>query len=194
MTHMPDADRFRFTDPQNPFEIIDTPWGPLEAWRASTMATGTMGALQNVYDIVRADSAEAAARADAEHARVALLKDVHKKLDALASRVDAVTSELEAIKAKQRADEARQAEFEEEIELPPDFDRPQDLPPSKIGADDTHHPTGDFHALEPSEDLEPDLEIEDAEGDLPAELAPPSEPPPEAKGHVFPPPTALFGN
>ena len=35
----------------NPFELIDTPWGHIEAWRASTLATGTMGALSSVYDV-----------------------------------------------------------------------------------------------------------------------------------------------
>jgi hypothetical protein len=46
----------------NPFDVIDSPWGHIERWRASTLATGTMGALQSVYDLVRADSAAFAAR------------------------------------------------------------------------------------------------------------------------------------
>jgi len=33
---------------RNPFDLVDSPWGKIEAWRASTMATGTMGALAQV--------------------------------------------------------------------------------------------------------------------------------------------------
>ena len=37
---------------------------------------GTTGGIQSVYDIVRADASEAAARADAEEARTTLIKHV----------------------------------------------------------------------------------------------------------------------
>jgi hypothetical protein len=61
---------------KNPFEIIESPWGHIERWRASTLATGTMGALAQVYDdIVRNDAAEAAARADAMEARTFVRPD-----------------------------------------------------------------------------------------------------------------------
>jgi hypothetical protein len=42
----------------SPFDIIDSPWGHIERWRASTLATGTMGALAQVYKMVRNDAAE----------------------------------------------------------------------------------------------------------------------------------------
>ena len=29
----------------DPFELVDSPWGHIERWRALTLATGTMGAL-----------------------------------------------------------------------------------------------------------------------------------------------------
>src|SRR5215831_611939 len=135
----------------SPFDIIDSPWGHIERWRASTLATGTMGALKNVYDIVRADAAEAMARADAEEARTTLIKHVCERVDALAARVDAVTSELETIKAKERADAEAAADAEEErlrqlaedpLEDPPDISEYQARnPPSEIG-DDTHQPGG----------------------------------------------------
>jgi hypothetical protein len=79
------------------------------------------------------------------------------------SKVDALTSRVEAMEAKHKADEAAQREFEEEpIELPPDLDRPQDLPPSKIGDDETHQPGGELHALPPKDEElpEPPLETE----------------------------------
>jgi hypothetical protein len=42
----------------SPFDIIDSPWGHIERWKASTLATGTMGALAQVAAIVRNDVAE----------------------------------------------------------------------------------------------------------------------------------------
>ena len=68
MTHLPTLD---------PFEMIDSPWGHIEAWRASTLATGTMGALAQVYDVVRND---AAARADEDAARASLIQHVCDKI------------------------------------------------------------------------------------------------------------------
>jgi hypothetical protein len=165
----------------NPFERIDTPWGHIERWRASTLATGTMGALKNVYDIVRSDAAEAAARADADTARITLLQDVLEKLDALSARCDALASENAALKARARDDAARKAKFDQEpVTLPPDLLR-------------SHEP-------------EPPLELEGADktdntdsgiGDLPEEIQLPkplSQPAPEPKGKVQQQPIALFGN
>jgi hypothetical protein len=188
---------------RNPFEIIDSPWGPIEAWRASTLATGTMGALSSVYDLVRSDSDAAAARADAEQARVALLKDVHQRLDALSARCDAQASELAALKADARRradDEARKARFDEEpLTLPPDIAEYQTrTPPSEIG-DDTHQLGGELHSVaakeEPAlEDPDLELELEDSEGDLPKELAPSTEPVPEPKGQVYQQPVSISLN
>jgi len=42
---------------ENPFELIPSPWGVIERWRASTLSTGTMGMFQNVHDAIRADAA-----------------------------------------------------------------------------------------------------------------------------------------
>ena len=54
---MPDlANRVRYSDPQDPWEMIETPWGRMEAWRASTMATGEMGAYDTFMQQARADS------------------------------------------------------------------------------------------------------------------------------------------
>jgi hypothetical protein len=132
----------------NPFDIIDSPWGHIERWRASTLATGTMGALESVFDAVRADSAAATARADADKARVAVFKDLLQKIDALTSRCDALASEVEAVKAeaKRKADdEARAREFENEpLALPPEPDDPTEL---KDAAE--HHPPGELHDLPP---------------------------------------------
>jgi hypothetical protein len=206
MTHDPHLPTLEEIMNGSPFDIIDSPWGHIERWRASTLATGTMGALHNVYDIIRTDAAAADARSDAEEARVALLKDVHKKLDALTTRVDAIVSGLEAAQAKARDDAARQAKFDEEpIELPPD-----------IGGDDTHIPTGELHELPPTElqedpPAQPDAGVptsygnvptsyvravpHDQAGALPEQLKDlPVPPETEPQGSVFPQPTAIQAN
>jgi len=119
---------------QDPWQIIDTPWGEMEAWRASTLATGTMGALAQVAAIVRNDAAELEKKTVAFDAKKAsVLRTVNKLLNFM-SRVDALTSRVEALEAQRKAEMAAQRKLDEEaIELPPDLDRPQDLPPAKIG-------------------------------------------------------------
>src|SRR5215471_13055162 len=205
---------------QDPWQIIDTPWGEMEAWRASTMATGTMGALAQVAAIVRSDAAALEEKTAALDAKKSAVLGTVNRLLKFMSRVDALTSRVEALEAKRRADEEQRREFEEEPELPPDFDRPQDLPPTPIREDETHQPAGELHDIaakeeEPSELPAPPLETEadkvplsygnvptsyvrggpkDQAGDLPKELEDPPDPVPEPKGKVYPPPTALFGS
>ena len=91
----------------NPFEIIDTPWGKMEAWRASTMATGTMGALAQVFDIVRNDAAELQEKTVAFDAKKASVLRTVNKLLSFMSRVDALTSRVEALEAHTRRRTAR---------------------------------------------------------------------------------------
>jgi hypothetical protein len=172
---------------RNPFEIIDSPWGRIECWRASTLATGTMGALAQVYQMVRNDQAELQEKTVAFDAKKAsVLRTVNKLLNFM-SRVDALTSRVEALEAKRKADEEQQREFEEPIEEPPGT------------SDDTPAPSGELHALPPSEepaseDPELSLEFEDEVGDLPNELEEPPDPVPEPSGTVYPQPTAISLN
>jgi len=209
----------------SPFDIVDSPWGHIERWRASTLATGTMGALAQVAAIVRNDAAELEKKAVALDAkRTAVLNTVNRLLRFM-SRVDKLTSRVEALEAKRKADEAQQHELDQEpIKLPPDLERPQDLPPAKIG-DATPSPGGELHSVAPKEEPELDLpelpEVEgagndiggvplsygnvplsyvrggpkDQAGDLPEELEQGlQEPPPESKGSVYPQPTAISLN
>jgi hypothetical protein len=150
----------------NPFETVDTPLGTMERWRAEAMLIGTTGGMQNVLQTIRNDAAELEKKTvELDAKKSAVLSTVNRLLRFM-SCVDALTSRVEALEAKRKADEAEQREFEEEpIELPPDFDRPQDLPPAEIG-DETHTPGGELHELPPedeehlSELPEPPLEPE----------------------------------
>jgi hypothetical protein len=169
MTHDPRLPTLERVMNGNPFEIIDTPWGEMEAWRASTMATGTMGALAQVAAIVRNDAAELQGKTVAFDAKKAsVLRTVNKLLNFM-SRVDALTSRVEALEAKHRADEERQREFEEPIEEPPGT------------SDDTHAPGGELLP-------EPALELEGDEAEF--ELPEPKHP----TGSVIPQPTAISLN
>jgi hypothetical protein len=159
---------------RNPFEMIDSPWGRIECWRASTLATGTMGALAQVYEMVRNDAAELQEKTVAFDAKKAsVLRTVNKLLNFM-SRVDALTSRVEALEAKRKADEATQREFEEEpLTLPPDISEYQaSAPPAEIG-DETHEPGGELHSIAakeeepPSELPEPPLETEIDAGGVP---------------------------
>jgi hypothetical protein len=61
---------------ENPFELVDSPMGLMERWRANAMAigvTGGMSALHEMYQMVRADAAEVEARANEIEARKALV-------------------------------------------------------------------------------------------------------------------------
>ena len=204
----------------SPFDIIDSPWGHIERWKASTLATGTMGALAQVYKMVRNDAAELEKKAAALDAKKSAVLSTVNRLLRFMSRVDALTSRVEKLEAQRKADEAVQRKLDEEpIELPPDLDRPQDLPPSKIGSDETHQPGGELHDLPPKDEElpEPPLEVEDAggvplsygnvptsyvrggpkdqAGDLPEELEQGlPEPPPEPRGSVYPQPISVSLN
>src|SRR5262245_13330989 len=123
----------------NPFELVDTPWGHIEAWRASTLATGTMGALSNVYDVVRSDAATTAERVAALDATKEKMQQLCDMIDNLHKRMDAHAARMEAFEAKRRADEEQQHEFEEEpLSLPPGD------PADPVTEDETHQPSGDL--------------------------------------------------
>src|SRR6516162_341205 len=183
----------------NPFELIDSPFaeGKMERWRANAMATGTMGYLAQIYEMVRNDAAELEQKTAALDAKKSAVLSTVNRLLRFMSRVDALTFRVEALEAKRKADEAVQRKLDEEpIELPPDIFEKQTLaPPAEIG-DDTHQPGGELHAVAPKSELpEPPLETEgDEVGDLPKELEDPPDPVPEPRGSVYPQPTAISLN
>jgi len=218
MTHDPRLPTLEEVMNGSPFDIVDSPWGHIERWRASTLATGTMGALTQVAAIVKNDAAELEKEAAALDAKKSAVLGTVNRLLKFMSRVDQLTTRVEALEAKHKADEAVQRKLDEEpIELPPDFDRPQDLPPAKIGDDETHTPSGELHSLPPKDEElpEPPLETEadkvplsygkvpmsyvkgaprDAAGDLPEELEQGLPEPLEPKGSVYPQPVSISLN
>jgi hypothetical protein len=161
MTHDPHFPTLEQIMHNNPFELVDSPWGHIERWRASTLSTGTMGALAQVHAIVRDDAAAVAARADAEEARTALIQHLCDKVADFQRRFDDHVARLAKAEEQRRADEEAQREFEEEpIELPPNLE-------PDIVEDDTHVPGGELHALPPSEVPEPSLELEGDQSEFP---------------------------
>jgi hypothetical protein len=171
MTHDPHLPTLEEVMNGSPFDIVDSPLGHIERWRASTLATGTMGALAQVATIVKNDAAALEQKTAALDAKKSAVLSTVNRLLRFMSRVDALTTRVQALEAKHKADEAQRQKFDEEpLELPPDFDRPQDLPPAKVG-DETHQPGGELHSVppkdEPSSELpEPPLETQSkGEGD-----------------------------
>jgi len=156
----------------NPYELVDSPFaeGKIEAWRAQSIATGVGGALaamHQLYQMVRNDAADAAARADEAQAREALVAHLCDQVAAMQERINRLADELEA---RQRADAEKvrhQRRFDEELTLPPG-----DPPDPSLIEDASHHqPGGELHSLGPSEDPDfEDPEDRDDQGTLPNEL------------------------
>jgi len=163
----------------SPYELVDTPFSKdkMEAWRAQSLAIGAGGALaafHRLYEMVRNDAADAATRADEAEARKALVAHLCDQVAAMQERINRLADALEA---RQRADEEaarHQRRLDEEpITLPPDIEAKQVLtPPEKISEDETHHPGGELHSIDPKEDPEfaEPPEDRDDQGDLPEEL------------------------
>ena len=204
MTHDPRLPTLEAIMNGSPYELIDSPFATekMEAWRAQSIALGASGALaafHRLYEMVRNDAADAAARADEAQAREALVKHLCDQVAAMQERINRLADALEE---RQRSDEAaaqHQRRFDEEpITLPPDLSEYQTrTPPSEIG-DDTHQPGGELHALGPSKDPDPSLEPTAVEGDelgdLPEALRDLPDPVPEPQGKVYPQPVAISLN
>ena len=173
----------------SPYDLVDSPFATekIEAWRAQSLALGASGALaafHRLYEMVRNDAADQAARADEAKAREALVAHLCDQVAAMQDRINKLAVELEA---RQRADaekERHQRRFDaEEITLPPDIAEYQSrTPPENIG-DETHQPGGELHSVAPkdeppSELPEPPLEVESDQGTLPNELLEGVPPPP----------------
>jgi hypothetical protein len=170
----------------NPFELIETPLGKMEKWRAETLLIGSTSGIQDVYRTIRDDAATQAARADEAEARNALIEHLCTKVVEFEQRFNDHEARLAAAEEQHRADQEREAEFNEEpIELPPD-ELPPDIaahqeltPPTKIGdgAHDTHIPGGEMHTVaaknEPPEPTTNDEELPEPPTEADANGGPP---------------------
>jgi hypothetical protein len=166
---------FLYENPADPWEEIETPWGKLPAWKASTLATGTMGAMDTYMRHVRADAADATsriadaqARTDALDEREAELNRREGELTAkLALFNDAVTRFADMVEREvQRKADA------EPLPLPP-TEEPEE--PEELPADPPRGDEGDLEPLqakgeEPYPLLPDPPEEDDSEGDLPKDL------------------------
>jgi hypothetical protein len=163
----------------DPWSIVDSPWGRIEAWRASTLATGTMGALAQVYDIVRSDSATAVERTAAVQDTMDKMQALCDMIDNLHQRMDAFAAKQEAIQLKHRAEaeaKAKQDRFDEELALPPGTPSNMVNLEELIQEDDTlptstYTPGGELHAIpakgEPVDNTLPTPPEDDAERGVP---------------------------
>ena len=151
-----EALRIKYSDPVDPWEMLDTPWGHMPAWKAATYATGTTEAAMRAYEQVRNDSASIVARHDAREA------ELNARADAIADRERAhavgVTNFVDFVgKASVLFDRLMQtksqadAEAEpEELPLPPGHS--SELPDPALNADeDPSPPAGGKQALTPEQ-------------------------------------------
>jgi hypothetical protein len=92
-----------------------------------------------------------------------------------------MVSRVEAAEEKRRTDEEQQLQFEEEpLTLPPDIAEYQTLAPATKIEDETHHPGGELHSIDPKEEEqpssselpEPPLETESDAGGVPLSCPP----------------------
>jgi hypothetical protein len=97
---MPAMASFNYTNPENPYTLVDTPWGKVEAWRASTLATGEMSGYAEYMKQVRAD---ASIINDSLSAREQELAERERNLsareDAVSKREDNVLSMVADVRA-----------------------------------------------------------------------------------------------
>jgi hypothetical protein len=146
---------FNYKPPENPWEMVDTPMGRMESWRAATLMTGETSASAAFLKQFRADSnlahdalnarEDAVSRREAAIlAREALIRDAVTKVHALLSRADSLVS---------RAEEARSQPPDEPLDEPP---RDNEVP----------SPSGELHDLPPKEEAS-ELPVDPPEEEAP---------------------------
>ncbi len=178
------ANRIRYTDPQDPWEMLETPWGRMEAWRASTLATGRMG----VFEQVRADAIAAEAkRTDIEEREQAIaVREIAADARERSLAVTATRLRDAIGRADAQWDRIEQARTDQERELAEPLVEPptsmSKLPEPALPTDDVHAPSGDLHAVGPVRDPAEDIEQDQAEFPDPELARPPEQQQPVAAG------------
>jgi hypothetical protein len=170
---MPAMSSFLYENPENPNEVIDTPWGPLPAWKASTIATGKMGAYDDYMKTIRADAADALTRIADAHARADALNEREANLNRREGELNAkITLFSDAVS---RFAEMVEQEVQRKADMAQDEEELQEL--------ETILPGGELHTIpakgtqDPGGTQDPDdpddpigASDEDSEGDLPRDL------------------------
>jgi hypothetical protein len=106
------AGHYGYQPLQNPFDIIDTHFGPMERYRALGIYTSNIAALKDVYAVVRADSAAAQARSEQDANREELIRSLCAQIGALEQRIDGLTARLD------QQEQERLARIEQEQQEP----------------------------------------------------------------------------
>jgi hypothetical protein len=149
------------TDAPDPNELVETPWGTCERWRAQSLYTGSIQSLQNQYQILNDSIAEANKHAAAkEEAYLAVVQHVCDSLARETIRFDSFVqrrrlARRKAEHAKARADEARKAASIKQA----------------LDALEEHEHRGELTVHEPSENEDREqLRASQDQGDLPEDL------------------------
>jgi hypothetical protein len=126
---------------KNPMELIDTPSGKMERWRADALLVGETSALTELIKAIHNDSVSVHARYDAREA------ELNSRQDALDERERQI-----GVMAAQVVDMAGKASvlFDRIQKARADAERePLAHPPATEAApgDDTHIPSGELHAI-----------------------------------------------
>ena len=80
MTTAPARPLLHAYEGENPYELIPSPWGEMERWRADALATGELSALTALTEQVRNDAAGIHARLDARE------RELQARSDAISAR------------------------------------------------------------------------------------------------------------
>ena len=119
-----DALRIKYSDPVDPWEMLDTPWGHMPAWKAATYATGTTEAAMRALEQVRNDSATIVARQDARdvalNARQDALDQREREIGVMAAKVSEIAGRMSV--EWDKLQKARTDAAEEPLATPPGSD------------------------------------------------------------------------
>lgn len=170
----------------NQHDLIDTPIGRIERWRADALLVGETSTAQEHMRQFQEQFAQL--RADSINIKNAM--ELTAREDALTLRTQAVVDFAGRTAEFYERTESLFKKLKAEAEEGPIPTPPGDEPPAT--SDEHTAPAGDLHSVEPVH--EPELEGSEDE-ELPPELArlPPEEPP-EPRGSVYPQPIAISLN
>jgi hypothetical protein len=204
---MPAMQSFNYappSNPSNPWELVRTPFGEMEQWRASAMTCGSVGALSDYmrdtisrFDRFRNDSASFVDTLIERERALSAREDVVTKRETVLADLMGRTAQL-LDRVERRVGDAEK--FDEPIDLPGEASAPgeasDDAASSELPTPTDAHvaQSGELHDVPAKED--PELTAD--EGFLPEELElqTPTSPAPAARprGSAFPQPIAVSLN